>query len=125
MQYAIKISKLTDANRKYLLIELDILRKLQSPFIVAVNDGFIVGSNLWLVMEHCIGGSILDVLKLTKKETLDEPLMKGVIGSLLLALDFLHGHHIIHRVGKRNTKTRVLKDHAFYNIGKKLFDLNL
>jgi serine/threonine protein kinase len=65
---------------------------------VSVYDGFIVGEKLWLVMEHCIGGSILDVLKLTKKKTLDEPLMKGVIASLLLALEFLHGHRIIHRV---------------------------
>lgn len=98
VQYAIKISKLTADNRKYLLDELDLLRKLQSPYIVSVYEGFVVGNKLWLVMEHCIGGSILDVMKLTKKETLSEPLMKGVIGSLLLALDFLHGHRIIHRV---------------------------
>lgn len=73
--------------------------KLQSPHIVSVYDGFIIGSKLWLVMEHCIGGSLLDVLKLTQRETLDEPLMKDVIGSLLLALDFLHSCRIIHRVG--------------------------
>jgi serine/threonine protein kinase len=65
---------------------------------VSVYDGFVIESKLWLVMEHCIGGSILDVMKLTKRETLNEPMMKGVIGSLLLALDFLHEHDIIHRV---------------------------
>jgi serine/threonine protein kinase len=40
----------------------------------------------------------LDVMKMCKINTLNEPLMKGVIASLLLALDFLHSHHIIHRV---------------------------
>jgi serine/threonine protein kinase len=77
---------------------MDILKKLKSRYIVAVYEGFIVGSKLWLVMEHCVGGSILDVMKMCKIDTLKEPLMKGVIAFLLLALDHLHSHHIIHRV---------------------------
>jgi serine/threonine protein kinase len=75
-----------------------LLKKLQSPYIVSVYDGFIVGTKLWLVMEHCIGGSVLDVMKLTGQQSLNEPLMKGVVSSLLLALDFLHAQRIIHRV---------------------------
>lgn len=84
-----------------------LLRKLQSPYIVSVYDGFTVGSKrkLWLVMEHCIGGSIVDVLKLTHRDTLDEPLLKGVLASLLLALDFLHRQHIIHRVQLQHVQT--------------------
>mmetsp|Transcript_21323 Transcript_21323/g.39806 ORF Transcript_21323/g.39806 Transcript_21323/m.39806 type:complete len:241 (-) Transcript_21323:1381-2103(-) len=97
-EYAIKISKLTDDNREYLMDELELLKKLRSPHIVMVYEGFTVISKLWLVMEHCIGGSILDVMKMSKIEALNEPLLKGVIASLLVALDFLHRHRVIHRV---------------------------
>mmetsp|Transcript_9756 Transcript_9756/g.16191 ORF Transcript_9756/g.16191 Transcript_9756/m.16191 type:complete len:646 (+) Transcript_9756:220-2157(+) len=96
-EYAIKISKLTDDNREYLMDELELLKKLRSPHIVMVYEGFTVISKLWLVMEHCIGGSILDVMKMSKIEALNEPLLKGVIASLLVALDFLHRHRVIHR----------------------------
>lgn len=78
--------------------EMELLKKLKCPYIVAAYEGFVSGSKLWLVMEHCIGGSILDVMKMRNLESLDEPLLKGVVVSLLLALDFLHGCHIIHRV---------------------------
>lgn len=96
-EYAIKISKLTDDNREHLMDELDLLKKLRSPHIVMVYEGFTVISKLWLVMEHCIGGSVLDVMKMCKLEALNEPLLKGVIASLLVALDFLHSHRVIHR----------------------------
>lgn len=98
MQYAIKISKMTDDNCKNLMAELDIMKKLKSPHIIAVYEGFTVVNKVWLVMEHCIGGSILDVMKIRKLDFLNEPLMKGVIASLLVALNFLHEHHVIHRV---------------------------
>jgi len=96
-EYAIKISRLTDENCKYLVNELNLMKKLKSPHIVAVYEGFTVANKLWLVMEHCIGGSILDVMKVRKINSLNEPLMKGVIASLLLALSFLHEHRVIHR----------------------------
>ena len=53
---------------------------------------------MWLIMEHCVGGSILDVVKRTKMHILPELLLKGVTSYTLLAVAFLHSNRVIHRV---------------------------
>ena len=48
-------------------------------------------------MEYCEGGTIRDIMMVTKSP-LNEDEAKGVISYTLLALDKIHSHNILHRV---------------------------
>lgn len=76
--------------------EIEILRKLDSPFIVNFNQAFLGNKELWIVMEFCAGGSLADVIRISK-QTLNEPQLMGVTASCLLGLRYLHSLLGIHR----------------------------
>ncbi|NXR07346.1 PAK3 kinase, partial [Semnornis frantzii] len=55
---------------------------------------YLVGAELWLVMEYLSGGSLADVVKATRME---EGQTAAVCRECLQALDCLHSSGIIHR----------------------------
>ncbi|KAM6955680.1 mitogen-activated protein kinase kinase kinase kinase 4-like isoform 6-T6 [Lycodopsis pacificus] len=52
---------------------------------------------LWLVMEFCGAGSITDLVKNTKGNTLKEDWIAYISREILRGLAHLHAHHVIHR----------------------------
>ena len=76
--------------------EIEILRKLDSPFIVNFNQAFLGNKELWIVMEYCAGGSLADVIRISR-QTLNEPQLVGVTASCILGLTYLHSLLGIHR----------------------------
>ncbi|NXR10728.1 PAK3 kinase, partial [Semnornis frantzii] len=55
---------------------------------------YLVGAELWLVLEYLPGGSLADVVKVTP---MDEGQTAGVCRECLQGLDCLHSNGIIHR----------------------------
>ena len=57
---------------------------------------FIKGSDLWIVMEYCGGGSVSDIMRMRKK-TLIEDEISTILRDTLLGLEYLHQRRKIHR----------------------------
>ena len=70
------------------------MRDYHHPNIVEMYDSFLVGDELWVVMEYLEGGALTDIVLET---VMDENQMATVTKECLTALDYLHLHNIIHR----------------------------
>ncbi|NWY97044.1 PAK3 kinase, partial [Loxia curvirostra] len=55
---------------------------------------YLVGEELWLVMEYMDGGTLSDVIS---RIYLSEDQMAAISRECLQGLDFLHSNHVIHR----------------------------
>merc|ERR1712129_294899 len=85
-----------DNPDKDLVSEIHILRRCHSPFIVNFIDTFLKEENIWLAMEYCDGGSILDVIQITKTH-LTELQCQCVLNQSVQGIAYLHSMNLIHR----------------------------
>ncbi|NXP73607.1 PAK3 kinase, partial [Ramphastos sulfuratus] len=64
-QVAIKHIHVGPEDEDYVLNEILVMRDHKSPNIVSYLDSYLVGAELWLVLEYLPGGSLMDVVKVT------------------------------------------------------------
>jgi len=76
--------------------EVAIMKRCKSQHIVNFKGSFIKEGNIWLAMEYCSAGSVLDVIKATK-EQLEEEEIRVVMKQVLRGLMYLHSNKLIHR----------------------------
>ncbi|KLO12067.1 Pkinase-domain-containing protein [Schizopora paradoxa] len=74
--------------------EIQILSQLDSPYVTKYHGSFLKGSNLWIVMEYCSGGSCSDLMK---PGTFREEYIAIICRELLKGLDYLHMEGKLHR----------------------------
>ncbi|MGH0176080.1 UNVERIFIED_CONTAM: hypothetical protein FKN15_071686 [Acipenser sinensis] len=92
---AIKQMNLQQQPKKELIInEILVMRENKNTNIVNYLDSYMVGDELWVVMEYLAGGSLTDVVTET---CMDEGQIAAVCRECLQALDFLHSNQVIHR----------------------------
>ncbi|XP_056289578.1 TRAF2 and NCK interacting kinase b isoform X11 [Pseudoliparis swirei] len=101
---AIKVMDVTGDEEEEIKAEINMLKKYSHHRNIATYYGAFVKKNppgmddqLWLVMEFCGAGSITDLVKNTKGNTLKEEWIAYVCREILRGLTHLHQHKVIHR----------------------------
>ncbi|XP_070842497.1 TRAF2 and NCK interacting kinase b isoform X4 [Chaetodon trifascialis] len=101
---AIKVMDVTGDEEEEIKAEINMLKKYSHHRNIATYYGAFIKKNppgmddqLWLVMEFCGAGSITDLIKNTKGNSLKEEWIAYVCREILRGLTHLHQHKVIHR----------------------------
>ncbi|XP_064263135.1 serine/threonine-protein kinase PAK 3-like isoform X2 [Passer domesticus] len=81
-------------RRKVTFKELMVMKINKHPNIVNYLKSYLLGDELWLVMEYMDGGSLNDVIN---EIHMSEREIAAVSRECLQGLDFLHSNHVIHQ----------------------------
>ena len=92
---AIKIMPL-EAEMGNMEKEIKLLKSCKSPFIVNFHGSFIKDEMIWLAMEYCEAGAVLDLMKVTG-QNLSEQQIQIVMKESLRGLAYLHSKRLVHR----------------------------
>ncbi|XP_067898908.1 traf2 and NCK-interacting protein kinase-like isoform X13 [Heterodontus francisci] len=101
---AIKVMDVTGDEEEEIKQEINMLKKYSHHRNIATYYGAFIKKNppgvddqLWLVMEFCGAGSVTDLIKNTKGNTLKEEWIAYICREILRGLTHLHQHKVIHR----------------------------
>lgn len=75
--------------------EISILKASHHPNIVNYLDSYLMGSQLWLIIEYMEGGALTELLEY--RGNLDEPDIATISNEIIKGLHHLHSRSIIHR----------------------------
>ena len=96
---AVKIIRkdlLTSAHQRASLDnEINILKLLDHPNIIRLNEFFEEVKRLYIVMEYCKGGELFG--EIVKRGSLTETQAASIMKQIFLTLEYLHGQGIVHR----------------------------
>ncbi|KAM9985551.1 hypothetical protein ACTFIZ_009106 [Dictyostelium cf. discoideum] len=97
-KYAIKVINKSELGKDYeknLKMEVDILKKVNHPNIIALKELFDTPEKLYLVMELVTGGELFD--KIVEKGSYSEADAANLVKKIVSAVGYLHGLNIVHR----------------------------
>jgi serine/threonine-protein kinase 24/25/MST4 len=93
---AIKVVDVENAEDEVddIITEISILSGMNSPYVTQYYGSYLHGSDLWIVMEFCSGGSCADLMK---PGPINESEIAVILKELLMGLMYLHDDHKLHR----------------------------
>ncbi|KAF2003566.1 Pkinase-domain-containing protein [Amniculicola lignicola CBS 123094] len=93
---AIKVIDVENAEDEVddIINEISILSGMSSPYVTKYHGSYLHGSDLWIVMEFCSGGSCADLMKPC---LMNETEIAVILKELLMGLNYLHDDNKLHR----------------------------
>ncbi|OZJ06109.1 hypothetical protein BZG36_00981 [Bifiguratus adelaidae] len=93
---AIKIIDLENAEDEIddIQQEINILSQLDSSYVTKYYGSYLKGSELWIIMEYCSGGSCSDLMK---PGLIKEEFIAIILKELIKGLEYLHSEGKMHR----------------------------
>ena len=83
-----------DDNGKKLVDEISILKSLEHPNIMKIYECFEDKENVYIISEYCDEGDLLS--KMEKLHSLNEIVVKFLMGQILNAVAYLHSNQVFH-----------------------------
>lgn len=94
----------TEDEEEEIKLEINVLKKYSNHRNIATYYGAFIKKSppgkddqLWLVMEYCGAGSVTDLVKTTKGQSLKEEWIAYICREILRGLSYLHTNKVIHR----------------------------
>ena len=84
---AVKVIELEPSNRESVIQEVSIMQRYRHANIVNLEDFFIKQDFLWIAIEYCGGGSVVDLMKAVSRP-LSEPECAVVLKSVFWPVRF-------------------------------------
>lgn len=94
---ALKIMPMeTDTDLGTLEQEVHIMKKCKSEYIVNFRGAWLKDDNIWIAMEYCGGGGVLDMMKALQSPLTEEQICV-IMRESLKGLAYVHSEKLIHR----------------------------
>ncbi|BAO37892.1 Cell cycle serine/threonine-protein kinase cdc5/MSD2 [Kluyveromyces marxianus] len=90
-----KLSIKSEKTRRKLLSEIQIHKSMKHPNIVQFTDCFEDDTNVYILLEICPNGSVMELLR--QRKHLTEPEVRFCMIQIIGAIRYMHSRRVIHR----------------------------